>query len=402
MFGSGIEAIGHSGDTAGGYHVFVFYLPAQDITISGAVNTYDYRGGFLLIPRALEILIPGYSMPEPKAAHTPPISDADGNVIPGSIASLEKVNLGGIEQWILIRGKDTSKPVLLWLHGGPGFAYIPWVALFQTPELEANFVVVQWDQRGAGKSFSGDLTTEDMQLKNFVSDTLELTEILRQRFNQEKIFLFGHSWGSALGFITIMKNSEPYYAYIAAGEAADWNRRQTMSYEWVLEQARENNNTEVIEVLESISPFDPTNPEHIGAKNQFLDLYRGGDLYTEGLWNTYLDYALGGMSPEYTSGEIENFMVGKEFSSQTVGLEAAKSDYNLFRDFPVSTIPVHFFSGRHDHQTPGELAEEYYNFLQAPVKSFTWFENSGHTMIWDEPDETTQALIRIANETLNP
>jgi pimeloyl-ACP methyl ester carboxylesterase len=241
-----------------------------------------------------------------------------------------------------------------------------------------------------------------MHVENFVSDTLELTDILRERFGQEKIFLFGHSWGSALGFMTIMENAEPYYAYIAAAEAADWNRRQRMSYEWVLEQARDNNDTEVIQVLESIQPFDPTNPEHIGAKGQFLDRYRGGNTYTEGLWDRAVAYLAGGESPEYTATDVEKLLAGVPFSGQTIGLEAAGSGYNLFEDFPVSPIPVHFFAGRHDHETPSELAEEYYNFLEAPAQSFTWFEDSAHNMIWDEPDKTAQELIRIKNETLNP
>jgi len=261
-------------------------------------------------------------------------------------------------------------------------------------------VVVQWDQRGAGKSFSEDLTAEDMMVEKFVSDTLELTNILRERFNQEKIFLFGHSWGSALGFLTLMEDSEPYYVFIAGAERVDWNRSHTMGYEWVLEQARKDDNTEVIQVLESIQPFDPTNVEHLAGKNQFLDLYRGGDLYTEGLWDTYLDYLLSGKSSEYTSADVENFVPAITFSQRTILPQAI--NYNLFRDFPTSAIPVHFFAGRHDHQTPGELAEEYYNFLEAPVKIFTWFENSGHCMIWDEVDKTTEELIKIANETLNP
>ena len=172
-----------------------------------------------------------------------------------------------------------------------------------------------------------------------------------------------------------------------------------MGYEWVLEQARKDNNTEVIQILESVSPFDPTNVEHIVGKNQFLELYRGGDLYTEGLWDKALAYAMGGMSPEYTSADIENYVAAITFSQQAILPQAI--DYNLFRDFPASSIPVHFFAGRHDHQTPGELAEEYHNFLEAPVKSFTWFENSGHSMIWDEVDKTTEELTKIANETLN-
>ena len=126
----------------------------------------------------------------------PAVVDAEGNEIPGSLASLEKVTLGGIDQWILIRAQDTSKPVLLFLHGGPGGAVMPWVDLFQPVQLEANFVVVHWDQRGAGKSYNQSLKAEDLSFDNFVSDTLELTDLLRERFDQGKIFLSGISWGS--------------------------------------------------------------------------------------------------------------------------------------------------------------------------------------------------------------
>jgi pimeloyl-ACP methyl ester carboxylesterase len=123
----------------------------------------------------------------------------------------------------------------------------PWVTWnnFQA-DLEDHFVVVHWDQRGAGKSFSEALSPEDMHVEDLVSDTLELTDILRQRFEQDKIFLWGHSWGSGLGFETLSVNAEPYHAYIASAVRPDWNSTQTMSYEWVLEQARQANDSEAI------------------------------------------------------------------------------------------------------------------------------------------------------------
>ncbi len=276
----------------------------------------------------------------------------------------------------------------------------PWLELYQRPALEENFVVVNWDQRGAGKSYSADLTAEDMRVENLVSDTLELSDLLLKRFGQDKIFLTGHSWGSALGFLAVMENPEPYYAYIASAEAAHWNKRQRMSYEWVLKQAKNAGDSEIVAVLAGLEPFDPTNVEHLAAKDQYLDRYRGGDYYTEGLWDEYLAYALSGQSPAYTATEIENYVAGLEFSRQTLGLEIARADYNLFRDFPKSSIPIHFFAGRHDKSTPGELAEAYYVYLEAPAKSFSWFENSGHTLMFDEPDKWAEELIRIAKETL--
>ena len=347
--------------------------------------------------------MPGYTAPEPEVGYTPPITDADGNVIPGSIASIETVTLGGVEQMITIRGAETDKPVLLFLHGGPGMPSSPWATWNNShADLEANFVLVHWDQRGAGKSYSAGLTVEDMHLENFVSDTLELTDILRNRFDQDKIFLWGHSWGSGLGFETLRVDSEPYFAYIASAVRPDWASTQTMGYEQVLELARQANDTAAIQALESIQPFDPTNLDHLGMRGQFLSQYLVGDFHTEGLEEAWLNHVLSDMSPEYPSAYIEQTLAGKEFSDQSIGLEVITSGYDHFRDFPVSTIPVFFLHGRYDYECPGELTEAYYNFLEAPTKSFTWFENSAHDIYYDEPDKFNQEMIRIANETLNP
>jgi pimeloyl-ACP methyl ester carboxylesterase len=292
---------------------------------------------------------------------TPPIVDANGNPIPGSIASLEKIDLNGVEQWILIRGHDTSKPVILFLHGGPGGADIVWRELFISEELEKNFVVVLWDQRGAGKSFSKDLTDEEMRPDKFVEDTIALTNHLRDRFKQDKIFLLGHSWGSGLGFLTIMKYPEYpqlYHAYIAASEAADWNRRQNISYEWTLDRARDKYNKKAINALEKLEPFDPTDAKHLGVKNRWLSEFGGEfNLSNRELAQRYEEYLIKGQGPEYSRADAKKWMQGHGWSSKTVGIEAAESGYNLFRDLPEVRIPLFFFTGRYDYQTPGSLAE---------------------------------------------
>ena len=338
-----------------------------------------------------------------QAAHTPPITDAEGDEIPGSIAAIETVTLGGVEQTITLRGEDTTKPVLLFLHGGPGMPSSPWVTWnsFQA-DLEAEFVVVHWDQRGAGNSYSEALTSEDMQVEDFVSDTMALTDILRERFEQDKIFLWGHSWGSALGFETLRVSAEPYHAYIASGVRPDWNSTQTMGYEWALEQARLEDNAEAIQALESVESFDPTDLEHHGIRGQYLSLYRGGDFHTEGLEDAWLNYVLSGQSPEYPASAVEKTLAGLDLTRGTTLIEIKQSGYDLFTDFPVSPIPVYFLAGRYDYETPGELAEAYYDALEAPAKSFTWFENSAHNVMYDESDKTNQELIRIATEILNP
>ena len=137
-------------------------------------------------------------------------------------------------------------------------------------------------------------------------------------------------------------------------------------------------------------------------RGQFLSVYRGGDFHTEGLEDAWLEYVFSGQSPEYSAADVENTVKGINFSRQTIGIEVSQSGFDLFEDFPVSPIPVHILAGRHDHETPSEVAEDYYNFLEAPAKSFTWFENSAHDIYFDESEKTNQELIRIANETLNP
>jgi pimeloyl-ACP methyl ester carboxylesterase len=337
----------------------------------------------------------------PAVATTPPITDAEGDEIPSSIATIETVNLGGVGQTVTIRGADTTKPVLLFLHGGPGMPSSPWATWNEFhADLEKNFVLVHWDQRGAGKSYYETITPDDMHMENFVNDTLELTDILRERFNQDKIFLYGHSWGSGLGFETLRVNSEPFYAFFASGVRPDWNSTNTFGYEKVLEMAHQANDAEAIEALESIQPFEPTNMEHLQVKNQILSKYLINDFHTEGLEEAWLDYVIRGNSPEYPPAYINQTLAGLDFSRRTILSEVMNAGFDLARDFPVSTIPVHFFQGRYDYATPSELAEGYYNTLQAPDKSFTWFENSAHDIYYDEPDEFNQILIGIANEIL--
>jgi pimeloyl-ACP methyl ester carboxylesterase len=336
---------------------------------------------------------------------TPPIVDANGNPVSSSIASLEAIELNGIEQWVLIRGYDISKPMILFLHGGPGGAHMVWRELFITEELEKNFVVVVWDQRGSGKSFSKDLTEEEMRTDKFVDDTIALTNHLRARFNQDKIFLLGHSWGSALGFLTFMKHPEYpqlYHAYIAAGEAADWNRRQNISYEWTLARARDNNNEKAVSTLEKLKPFDTVDAKHLVVKNRWLSEFGGEyNLKNKDLSQKYEEYLIQGQGLEYSRADAKKWMQGHELSVKTVGVEAAKSGYNLFRDLPEIRIPLFFFTGRYDYQTPGSLAEEYYKFVKAPKKGFIWFEESAHFLIFEEPDKLTRELIQIAEKTLN-
>lgn len=330
----------------------------------------------------------------------PPVINAQGEKVPGSIASLERVTLGGIEQTILIRAQDASLPVLLFLHGGPGGAIIPWVEFFHTPLLEENFTIVHWDQRGAGSSFSPELTVEDVSPAILVADTLELTEHLRERFGQDQIFLAGQSWGSALGFMTIAEDSAPFLAFIAISERVAWNRSRTMGFDWAVAKAEANGDSEILAQLHAIEPFDPVDEADLGVLGDATEFYRAGDYHTVGLWDTILSYTMKGESPYYTMDQINSYIPGLGLSSSAIERGEFLSTYDLFASFPVSDIPVHFITGTEDHNTSGELAFEYYEALEAPAKSFTWIEGAAHMVMMDQTEAWTGAMVDIKNQTL--
>ena len=393
-------AFGMGGDIPG-FHAFFIGVLDTEFVVAAACNT---QGGDVITPSlgALQYIMGAVvGSAEQSAAVTPPIVDADGNVIPGSIATMGTVTLGGVEQSITIRGVDVANPVLLILHGGPGTPTSAWATWngFHVG-LEEEFVVVHWDQRGTGLSYSANLTADDMHVEDFVSDTLELANLLREQFGQERIFLFGHSWGSGLGFETLRVDSEPFYAFIASAVRPDWDSTQRLSYEKVLGIALRERDADAISALEALHPFDPSSEEHRSVKSQYMTQFLVGDFRTEGLEDEWLEYVFSDSSPEHPAAYIDQTVAGMDFSHQTIGTEVATTGYDHVEDFPVSEIPIYFIHGRYDFECPGELAEIYYEALRAPMKGFIWFENSAHDVLYDEPDAFNQEMIRIANEVL--
>ena len=314
---------------------------------------------------------------------------------PYGIESLEKVTLGGLEQWISIRASDKSAPLILFLHGGPGGGDIAMGRHFHS-QLERFFVVVRWDQRGAGKSYNSAIPPESMTIEQFVSDTLELVEILRKRFNVPKIYLVGHSWGSELGCLTVARNPEAFWAFVSVGQLVELNENERISYEFVLAKAKELNNQQAISELEEIGP-PPYNTEKLMIQRKWLDKFGGvfhSDVVFSDLWK------IGMTSPDCSLFDGYRYLRGQFFSLENMW-EDELGKTNLFELVPKIDAPVYFFVGRHDYNTPFELAVRYYEALEAPKgKQLVWFENSAHMIPIDEPDRFCDILInKVLKET---
>ena len=315
-----------------------------------------------------------------KQPHTPPFQNDEGVILAGSVASLEQVELGGIQQWILIRGQDTSKPLLLFLHGGPGMPSMYLAHAFQRP-LEEYFIVVQWDRRGAGKTFSDSLSPEDLSVSQLLSDTKELTELLRQRFNKEKIYLVGHSFGSYLGMLFAHEYPDLLHSFVGVGQLVDGEAHHAIQERFILERANETGRTEAIEQIES---------QGAGAYETWLFEF-GGELRHATSWWPLLWTGMN--APEYSLGDVIKVPKGSGFSSQHMRYDVI--DGAIIDHITEVEVPVYFFTGRFDYTTPFELVQQYYEILNAPYKEMVWFEDSAHFPFFEQPDEFARKMQEV-------
>jgi pimeloyl-ACP methyl ester carboxylesterase len=311
--------------------------------------------------------------------------------VSGGIDTLHTVTIGGLPQWIQIRGQDQSNPVLLFLHGGPGSPETPFIRHYNR-SLEKHFTVVTWEQRGAGKSFQSDIPDSTMHLPHFLRDTHEMVQWVKNRFGQEKIYLVGHSWGSVLGMLAVQRHPEDFHAYVGIGQVVNMQQNEALSYEYVLGAARRRNDPKAIKELESIGPpicgTYAGGMESLGVQRGWLTKF-GGSLYgkrdiNEMIWNAFTAY-------EYSVGDLIRYGRGALFSLNHLWNELMT--INLTQQVPSVQVPVYFCVGRSDYQTPFPLVESYFQALEAPHKELIWFEHSAHSPIYEEPNQFHAVMV---------
>ena len=327
-----------------------------------------------------------------------PITGPDGNQLKGSISVIEKITLGGQDQYLIIRSADSTKPVILFLHGGPGSPEAAFMKHYNR-DIEKDFVMVYWEQRGAGKSYSKDIPAESMNMAQFISDTRELSEYLTERFKQEKIYIMGHSWGSLLGILTAYKHPDLFQAYFGIGQACYQFKGEQISYEWVKEQARNRNDKKSIEALDRLSfPDSLANNDiwinYLMNQRKYVNKYGGGTTRDiTGMW-PLVKIVL--KTSEYKIGEKLNFMNGSMFSLENMWNEVINA--NLINDIDSMRVPVYILHGKHDFTTPYSVAKEFFNQLKAPHKEFFSFENSAHSPVMEEVEKFNSIVKEITQE----
>jgi pimeloyl-ACP methyl ester carboxylesterase len=313
------------------------------------------------------------------------------------IALVEPVLLGGTTQWLLIRGQDRNNPVLLFLHGGPGNPYMGFAHCFQK-ELEKHFVVVQWDQRGSGKSFPG-TPRESITVAQFEADTHELVLLLCERFGAGKIYLAGHSWGAYLGLTEVRRHPENLHAYIGVGQLIDLLRQETVSHRYLLDEAARRKQRAAVAALERIGYPPYPQPAHdLGVKYSWM--WKFGNMLSGRRGPARLVRAML-LSRTYSLRDMASFLKGASFTLDELARNEGENFWKLTAPDPAPAfeVPVFFVMGTHDRVTPLPLVTEYADKVTAPMKEVYTLERAGHFAFLEDPKEFTRSMLQILART---
>lgn len=322
-----------------------------------------------------------------RAGRTPPFRDRRGHVVPGSIAEAAYLRLGGTEQWVLMRGENVGNPPLIMLHGGPGFSETALFRHYNSP-LERSFTMVNWDQRGCGKSAIGELVPSAMTVEQFLVDLDDLVDSARSRLGKQRVVIFGHSWGSVLGVLYAARFPEKVSAYVGSGQMGDSPAAESASYAWAVAEAERVDDRATLQKLRDIGP-PPYDAKSVFAE-RMCAVKLDGRLKPTALW----DIARAVLSPPESS-IFELPRAIRSFRATMDAMYPEVSRIDLRERVPALRVPVFLFLGRKDRWVPPETSVEYFDMLSAPSKKLVWFEESGHEPFADEADKFNAAMVDL-------
>lgn len=322
-------------------------------------------------------------------SYTPRIRSNDGSRPPKSIACIEKFNLGGLEQWVVIRGHDSENPLLLFFHGGPGASQTGSQRRYLAA-LEEKYTVVNWDYRGAGKNYQPGIPPETMTFGHLLNDAHELALQLLHKFGQRKLFIMGHSFGALFGLRFVSAYPELMHAYVGINQPTDRAEEERLSYEWVLREAKKQGLNKAVADLKRIeTPKDglyKTMDDFVVQRKLLTKL--GGVAYRNS--PTRINVISNLFTPELSWKERIRFPQGFSFSNQHLWAEFV--GHNLFEQIREVHVPVYFVAGAHD-RICHDLILSYAKQLRAPSTTVDVFEQSGHLACFEEPERFIELMM---------
>lgn len=333
---------------------------------------------------AIAVLLAARSRP----GHPRPFIDADGHPLGGSLSEKIHVTINGARQGMIVKSKDVTRPVLLYLHGGmPDY----FLTRRYPPGLDELFTVCWWEQRGSGLSFDPEADPRAVTLDQLVADTLAVADYLRHRFGQERIYLMGHSGGTFLAMHVVARSPERFLAYVGIQQIANQRRSERLAYNQMLRRFRAAGETAMVRRLEAAPvTSESVPPGYLAVRDAAMHQLGGGTMrqirsVASGIFLESLRCG------DYTLREKLNLWRGKAASGvSSMWTEMLATD--LAERIPRVDVPVYFMHGSHDLTCSSEVAKDYFAVLEAPLKAFYTFKDAAHSPLFEDPAQCCAIL----------
>lgn len=321
-------------------------------------------------------------------------TDENGNVLENSIASKEYIEINGTKLGMIIKSRNLSNPILLFLHGGVGMPDYPMTWEYPS-DIEDHFTVVWIEQRCAGLSFDSNIKPEEITTEQSVSDAIEVSKYLCKRFNTEKLYLMGMSGGTYTGLRAISKAPELYYAYIGMSQIVDHYKSREAAYNYMINYFTDKGQLNKVKKLENAYGKPGYGKVELPLMCEAgIETFREMKSQYDGIYLPVME------SPEYTLGEKINIWRGLILNKKSPLSDDASSSRidELNTKFEV---PIYFLSGKYDYICASEVVKEYFDRIEAPIKGYYLFEESAHSPLFEEPDQVVAVLEKDVKQGKN-
>ena len=304
------------------------------------------------------------------------------------------LTLGGQEQYILMTGKDTANPVIVYLHGGPS-SPDSYVTYSFADQLTEEFTFVCWEQRGCGKTYfrntDKDPDNATASFEQALDDLDGLVDYLRERFGQEKVIIMGHSYGTILGSQYVLRHPEKVSAYVAVAQVVSLETSDVYSYQDALSRAKAaGDDTSALEEAYSVVVRDPSLPNLMALRRK-VSAYHPVSVQDHSTW-----YAL--TSPYFGMDDFRWFLVQLGDMEDYFALNSQLFDYTMAFDAGSQgmayAVPVYFISGSDDWVCPVDSVKSFYEGISAPKKDLCVIEGCGHNVQYSLPDEFADCVLK--------
>lgn len=317
-------------------------------------------------------LVAGLLMSLPSAAAHAPAACKSGT----KISEEGFVPIDGIEQWVTIHGAHCDNPVVLFIHGGPGNPLSPFAGKVYGP-WESRFTLVQWDQRGAGKTFGRNPASAQasLSIEQMSQDGIALASYLTAHLRQKKIILVGSSWGSVLAVHMAKVRPDLFYAYVGSSQLVDGKANESAAYQQALDRAHRIGDAKNAAALEALGPPPWANPRNFGALRRVTRRYEAQATTPAPAdwWQPALAYATTSMQHDEDAGEDYSYL-------QYVGTDGHGMFWQI--DLPALgnafRIPVFLVQGAEDLNTVPQITKQYFDAIRAPQKAYVLVPRTGH------------------------